>query len=210
MSLSWNSQSDGKQILRYKEKDHPSNPSVSLAHQCKVKSHISVSVAVWKYFTQDTFPSVVAVGWFQMIVPRGRLALLSLVVRLLSQLWYPKQETGQVPAAPNGAADGCVWSWSMHRCYSPACNTTLPKHTLCPQTQGSAQTVEVTCLAAISAVPEQLPSIYSFFFFFTAWWQDRQTLPPSSFTEWDWKCSDRYDLDCTAGRRDEIFWLTDF
>lgn len=59
---------------------------MSLPHQCKVKSHISVSVAVWKYFTQDIFPSVVAVGWFQMIAPRGKLVPLSPVVRLLSQL----------------------------------------------------------------------------------------------------------------------------
>lgn len=59
---------------------------MSLPHLCKVKSHISVFVAVWKFFTQDILPSVVVVGWFKMIAPRARLVLLLLVVRLLSQL----------------------------------------------------------------------------------------------------------------------------
>ena len=128
--------------------------------------------------------------------------------RLLSQLYYPEQETGRVPAAPNGAADGCVCSWSMHRCYSPACNTTLPQHALCPQTQGSAQIAEVTYLAATSAAPKQSLSIYSFIF--TARWQDRkhchlhlsQNVNGGSAISMTWTA--------TAGRNDKIFWLTVF
>lgn len=52
--------------------------------------------------------------------------------------------------------------------------TTLPQHTVCPQTQGSAQISEITDLAVISGEPEQLPSIYGFIPM--AQWLDRQAL----------------------------------
>lgn len=45
-----------------------------------------MSVAVWEYFSPDTFPSVLATGWILMIAPRGMLILLLLAAGLLSQL----------------------------------------------------------------------------------------------------------------------------
>lgn len=142
---------------------------MSLPDQCKAKRCVSVSVVVWEYFTPDIFPSVTAVGWILMIAPRGMLVLVTCG-------WAP---VSAVISFARGWTRSSSPKWSsrwlcLQLKYAQMLYTTLPQHTVCPQTQGSAQISEITDLAVISGEPEQLPSIYGFIPM--AQWLDRQTL----------------------------------